>query len=484
MSDVAPDPKRLSPSARGLAREGAVYTLAVVAPVLVTLLITPFVTRLLGAEEYGHAALGIATYQVASVIIGLGLATAITRHAIIESSGARGSAATVVIGTTAATATALVAILSLGLWGDTVFPSADTGVIAAALACAAALATQTMCQAQLRALSKARAFAAVGILGAVLSSATGLAAIAFGTAAASTFLWAVAFGRALVAIAALWTVVAHDWPSFSWKDTRRSLQISLPTVPHQLAAGAIGGLLIIAAGRTLGTVAAGQLQLALLIGTAPMIIIGALNNAWAPNVYRLDPQHRAGYISDTAPQVAAFGALLAVGAAVLAPLGLAVIAPSSLATGPASQAVAVVATGSVVSVLYLASIHLVFASGRTGLLGVSTPVCLVVALLASSVAARLLPVAGLWVFAAAIPLFQILQALMAVMLRRRSGTTELRLGKAIPVVVVGSLVCLSIGIFEPGLGIRFTMAGALIAGVGAAFLVARRRRHSGDRAEL
>lgn len=479
LSDTIPNPEPLGPDARGFAREGTIYILAVTAPVLSALLITPLVTRSLGAQQYGHVALGIATYQIVSVLVALGLPAAITRNALIESSGSRGSAGTVVIGTVAATATALVAILSLGLWGDMVFPSADTGVITPALACAAALATQAMCQAQLRALSKARTFAAVGIVGAVLPPAMGLAAVAWGTATGTMYVSAVAVGQALVAIAALGIVVSHDRPTFSWKDARRSLQISLPTVPHQLAAGGIGGLLVIAAGRTLGTVAAGQLQLSLLIGMAPMIIIGALNNAWAPRVYRLDSRHRARFISDTTPQVASIGALLSVSAAALAPLGFAFVAPPGLATEPASRAIAVIAAGSLVSVLYLASIHLVFASGRTGLLAVTTPVSLVCALLVSALVAQRLPGAGLWAFAAAIPLFQVLQALMAAMLRRRTGTTELRLGRSILVVIAGALACLTIAFLEPELSARLTLTAALVSGA-AVVLVTRHRRRAGN----
>ncbi|MBB2924163.1 lipopolysaccharide biosynthesis protein [Cellulomonas cellasea] len=457
---------------RGLLAEGAVYALALAAPVLATILLTPLVTRSLGAVEYGHVASGIAVYQIAAIVLALGLPAAITRDALIEASGTRGSSGTVVVGTVAAVSLGVTAALTVDAWSGVL--AVDVAAARPALLNAAALATLTMCQAQLRALSRASTFVALGVTSALAPPAIGLVLVHTTTPTAGTYLSGLAVGQALVAAVALAVVVRADRPSTSVTALRRSLRTGLPTVPHQLATGAIAAALVLVAARTTGPVAAGQMQLALLLGTAPLVIVGAVNNAWAPRVFRLPAAERAPYISSSTPLVAMLAVVLGTGVAVVAPLLLAVVAPPELATPGAAQAVAVVAAAAGLSVLYLASIHLVFASGRTGWLAVSTPAALAVSLAAAWALRAALPDAGLWTLAAAVPVFHAAQALLAVLLRRRVAAERPRLAPALPAAVGGALACLVLAATMPSAPARGVLVAVLLAG--AATVVARRRR--------
>lgn len=55
------------------------YTVGVVVQGTATVLVLPFVTRLLGVQEYGKVAVGLAIIQVGAVFAAAGLPAAITR---------------------------------------------------------------------------------------------------------------------------------------------------------------------------------------------------------------------------------------------------------------------------------------------------------------------------------------------------------------------------------------------------------------------
>jgi O-antigen/teichoic acid export membrane protein len=442
--------------------------------VVATILLTPLVTRSLGAVEYGHVASGIAVYQIAAIVLALGLPAAITRDALIEASGTRGSSGTVVVGAVVAVVLGVTAATTVGAWSGVFGPGVDVAAVRPALLNAAALAMLTMCQAQLRALSRASTFVALGVASALAPPALGLTLVQATTPTAGTYLGGLAAGQTLVAAVALAVVWCADRPSASLASVRRALRTGLPTVPHQLATGAVAAALVLVAARTAGAVAAGQMQLALLIGTAPLVIVGAVNNAWAPQVFRLPAAERAPYISSSTPLVAALAAVLGIGAAAVAPLLLAVVAPPELATPAAAQAVAVVAAAAGPSVLYLASIHLVFASGRTGWLAVSTPGALAVALGAAWGLRAAVPGASLWTLAAALPVFHGAQALLAALLRRRVGAQRPRLAPALPAALGGTVVCVLVAATEPSGPVRVVLVALVVAA--AAAVLARRRR--------
>lgn len=107
------------------------------------------------------------------------------------------------------------------------------------------------------------------------------------------------------------------------------------------------------------------------------MIVSALNNAWAPVIYRTAPEARGAALERTARDVGVVTAALAGGVALLAPFLLRILAPASFAPEQLVPVTAVATLGAVVSVVYLANVHLVFASGRSGGLALASPVSLV-----------------------------------------------------------------------------------------------------------
>ncbi|WP_456847582.1 lipopolysaccharide biosynthesis protein, partial [Cellulomonas sp. P5_C6] len=268
-----------------MVRDGVLYTLAVVAPMASAVLVTPAVTRVLGGVEYGHVATGIAVYQIAAILFALGLPAAITRDALMESAGTRQAAGTMLVGVGGVALAVVLSGSALQVSGASIF-SVPPGVAGPALVSGGALAALTMCQAQLRALARVTTFVLLAIANAVLPPIAGLVHAGLSGPTGEHYLQGLSLVQVLVAAVAVIVVTSIERPSFARSGVARSLRIGLPTVPHQLAAGAVVGVLVLIAGHRAGVEIAGQLQLALLIGTLGVVLVGAFNNSWAPNVYR------------------------------------------------------------------------------------------------------------------------------------------------------------------------------------------------------
>ena len=307
---------------------GLLYTVGTAAPVLSNAVITPFVTRLLGPEQYGVVATALVVIQVGMIVAGLGLGAAITRHGILEESGVEGARSLVHRG---AVASLLVAGRGLrgrrSRWVALVGIDDDTALLLSFVA-AAGFSVVVNVQAYLRVLDRPLPFVLLSLGAALGGPALGLALLSGGRRHRGRvprpgWRWATWPPRSPGL--ALTLRRSRHVPG----DTRRALRVGLPTIPHQVALYLAGGALVLVAGHLYGTAQAGRLQLAVLIGSAPGVLTASLNNAWAPIVYRTDPRHRGEVLEHTSRDIAALTALAAGFVAVTAPTLLRIAAPST-----------------------------------------------------------------------------------------------------------------------------------------------------------
>ncbi|HEY8721815.1 lipopolysaccharide biosynthesis protein [Pengzhenrongella sp.] len=464
---------------RTLLGEGALYAMATAAPMITGVAVTPFVTRTLGAQEYGLVSLGLSILQIAAVLLALGLPASVTRHAILEKSGASGASGLVVMGAGGAGILALIGIATARSWGSWLPFGGDAYVLVAATAAAAGIAVSTTALAHLRALSKVRLFLVVALCVAWVPALLGLATISLQDRSADAYLTALAVGQCTVGLSTLLVVRFISPPRFSIERTRSALRIGLPTVPHQLAMVAATSLIVIIAAREVGTADVGQLQLAVLIGSVPIIVIGAFNNSWAPMVYRATSSERVSMISRTTNTMTWLAAALATGAALLAPIVLGLVAPPELRSIDSDRAAAIVAASAPMMVLYLANIHMVFVSGRTAWLALTTPVSVIIGCTCALTTHRLVPGAGIWVYALMLPIFHGIQIAMAAWMRRRAGTPQLNLWLAVPQALAGVLTCLIVAAVAPGTWWRIAGAGLIVIGALVAAIALRARQEGG-----
>jgi O-antigen/teichoic acid export membrane protein len=142
-----------------------------------------------------------------------------------------------------------------------------------------------------------------------------------------------------------------------------------------------------------GLDAGARLFVALNIAIVPTYVTSALNNAWAPLVMRAPASERGETINKTAVDIGWIAACVSTGIALLAPWALQLIAPE-YSVSELVPVVAVVSTVAVLSVTYLASSHLIFVSGRTTGLALSTPISLGVGIVTSTLLVRPLGLFG------------------------------------------------------------------------------------------
>jgi len=471
VSRVEENEKDLPGGTRKLLTEGSAYAVATFAPVVTGLLVTPFVTRMLGTHEYGQVALGLSVYQIAAVVLALGLPASVTRHVLLEPTAAPGAVGIVITAVPMAAGLAGISAAVVSLLAGGSSWAARGAVVAVALASAFGIAVTTLCLAYLRALSRVRLFVGLAMALAWLAPVLGLATLALGRRTGLAYLTALAVGQCTIALLALGVVWATGRPEFSREALRRAFAIGLPTMPHQLAMVAASSFLVVAATALRGSSEAGRLQLAAVIGSLPVVVIGAFNNAWAPMIYRVRADARVGAVEESASSMSALAGVLSVGVALLAPVGLAILGSPEMASSEATRAAVLVATSAPFMVLYLANMHLVFAAGRTAWLAITTPLSVIVAYCVALLGLHLSgPTVG-WPLAAAVPLFYALQIGMSVLLRRRVEMRPLHLRASAWWAFGSTICCVTIAAAQPPLAWRVGVAIVLAAGVGMAIVV-------------
>jgi O-antigen/teichoic acid export membrane protein len=373
-------------ASRGVLGRGSIYSLGTAAPILANAAVLPVVTRLLGKTGYGVLAIAIVVIQVAMMAGSLGMPSVITRQGILARSGVAGARALLVRGSLMTAGLAAAVILTAPLWSPLVQESLRRSLLLA-LAASAFFVVVENSQALLRVLDRPGAFVSLSLTATLGGPLLGLALLA-GHRSPERYLIGLTTGYAAAAAVGLVICLHGGSPRRGRGDTRAALRLGLPVIPHLVALFLANGALVFLASHLYGIAGAGRLQVALLVGSSPAVITSALNNSWAPIVYRAAAHERGAVLAHTARDVAALAALISGGVALLSPWLLRFVAGAAFAPLQLVPAVAIVASGCVLSVAYLANVHLVFAAGRPLGLSLITPLSLLAGLACAYLAGR------------------------------------------------------------------------------------------------
>lgn len=411
---------------------------ATVAPILVTLAVTPVLTRMLGTFEYGLVGVSITLYQLAAVLFSLGFPAAITRHAIVEKSGLAGARGIAVASMLLAILFAAVVLAVSPLWSPLLMPAEHIGLVIWPIISAVGLSALTASQSMFRASENVRAFTAFAALAAMVPPGLGLTSVWLTGAAAANYLPLVAAGHLVVGTASMVWACRGSGVRSSRHEVTAALKVGLPTVPHQVAGSLLLVVLVAITVASSGVAAAGGLQLAIMLGSTPMVVLGAVNNAWAPMIYRSSDEHRTALLGSTFRTVSLMVLLLLAGFAVVGPPVIHVVGGPVADQPGVVQSALLVAAATAAMGGYLVNIHLVFLSGRTGLLALTTPLTSAVAVTLAALVAGL-GSTPLWAVAAAVPVFHLLQSMWSIWLRRRTGLPMAPTLKAVSTSALGLL---------------------------------------------
>ena len=460
------------PLFRRLFDGGLLYLLATSAPLVATVLVTPILTRALPLGEYAVIATCLVVVQVTALVVGLGLPAAITRHVVIESGGLAAARGLVHQGAVLAAVLAAAGAVSAPLW---VRPAlgydwrpAPAFAVAAGLGTAIAFSAQAV----FRGTGQVARFVTTAVAMTFTGQGLGIGgAILFKSA--EGYVLGVMAGTLLSGVASA-AVASRPLAGSPYGYLRAALRLSLPTLPHAVSFYLVNGSLLLIAAHRLSLPDAGKLQLALVVGTVPSLLLYSFNNAWAPFVYRASRETRGGLLGRTAESIAWVMCTVSAVVAAVAPVILAILAPERVLGREVYVAASLLACTGVLAVWYLANAHLIFAEGRTGGLAAVTPTSLCCAVAFALVVAEWRSVAAM----AVVPIvFFVVQSCLMSLLRRRVSSTIWSERKLLAPTMIGVLLCVAAAAAPVGnLGTLARFVVALSLGGVMAVQVLRRSR--------
>jgi O-antigen/teichoic acid export membrane protein len=408
-------------ASKGVLGRGSIYTIGTAAPILANAAVVPFVTRLLGKPAYGVVVIALVVIQVAMMAGSFGMPSVITRQGILAGSGVAGARALLVRGSLMTAALVTTLILCAPLWAPRVRAPLRSAILLA-LAASAFFVVVENSQALLRVLDRPVAFVSLSLTATLGGPLLGLALLALSVPVRSPerYLGGLTAGYAAAAVVGLVLCLRGGRPKRDRGDTRAALRLGLPVIPHLVALFLANGALVLLAEHLYDIATAGRIGLALLVGSSSAVITSALNNSWAPIIYRTPEHERGAVLAHTARDIATLAALISGGVALLSPWLLRLAAGASFAPLELVPAVSIVAAGAVLSVAYLANVHLVFAAGRSLGLSVITPVSLLAGLGCAYLVGRANPV----LLAVGFPATYLALAIGTAWLRRHVGAVR------------------------------------------------------------
>jgi O-antigen/teichoic acid export membrane protein len=334
---------------------------------LAPLLLTPILTRTLNQSEFSKFVLFIAIGTVLSFLFSFGLPAALTRELILHKTNSENNLLSLGLVKKYLISFASILIIVSFFIGDIL------QVVILALALAMVLAIVQIDMAIYRALQKASGFVFLAI-GSTAVPALLMTIFIFTGSIADNFLIFYAF---LVFLLAL----SRNLNSFRTSVENSSLtflmKMGSPTIPHGLGMSLMqyGDRIVIAA--ALGLTAAGQMQIAALLGTAPLLLLSTLNHAWIPTVlekFRETKDIGVEFLNKSTKYMAAFIALVALVIMIFNSWVLKIFAPEDFGLAELSPVVVVMTISSVIYVFYLRNTHILTYLGKFQSLAWITPV--------------------------------------------------------------------------------------------------------------
>lgn len=416
---------------------GFVYSLVGFSPIFVQLLVTPIITRTLGGENYGIVSIGISLYQFLAMMLALGLETPIALFASRESAKSRVTVTMVFLGAIVSSLIAGLLFSLLPFWGELMLQgSTSIWILAAPLISSVALSTLSLTLTIFRSIRRSSTFVFISALSSFSGPGIGLLLVFLVSPTPESYLIGIAIGQSIAVVIAL-ALLPSRMPlsQLNKKIIIKYFGMGLPTLPHSVTISFLGLILIVLTTIHLGPESSGRMQLSILFGTAPLIVLGAFNNSWAPMIYRAEEFSRDEILKRSIGLFALIALVVISGFVLLISPVAEFISGPELFSSDLVEASLVISTSTAFQVLYLSNIHLVFLSQKTKLLAITTPISMASAVFYIEII-NFMGFKSLVSIATAIPLFYFLQWIMSIFLRRRTGFPRPKLSAGLPAIIL------------------------------------------------
>ena len=351
---------------------GYIYLLGAVGQGFGPIFLTPFLTRQLTPQEFGQVTYVSAVAAVIGVILSLGLPIVISRSYVLDSK----SRVTISSWNKALVSIYLALAVILFILNLNKF-SVVTSILSISL-------TFGIIQLLLpfaRARNQSSVFVSISIIGTLLP---GLVIIISG-------FWQVQdnptqvlnLGSIISSIIVILLVRDfHLSRSINKKyNLIKSIKTGLPILPHMLAKIALVNVDKIIFGKNLDIESAGYIQILMLVGTAPIMILSALNHAWLNQVLQsLKSNKNKAYksINEIVSKLFIICFILLFVIIIFLNIILEILNPYILSNRIDTQVVVLSASASTLYVIYLANTHILTWAKKFWILALSTPISVLV----------------------------------------------------------------------------------------------------------
>lgn len=441
--------------------QGSLYTAGAFAPILVTILVTPLVTRLLGAEEYGVIGLTTTLVQIGLVVLSFGMAEPITRHGVMEGTGIPGARWLALATIVPSAVVAGIAAATTPLWVPALLHTEWRPAWLLAILAAFLFSVITNIHAVLRAMDRPGYYVLLSLIASLGGPFLGLLGVFFLSKTADAYIWGLVVGYLCSIATGLPVLLRGDPLQHAKGDFGKSVRMGLPMVFNQIAVYLTTFTLVTLATRMGGVGDGGRIQLAMFVGTAPSVIAVAFSNSWAPMIYRTRPEDRGRVTTHVATDIAGVVTILGGGIAMLAPWVLQLLVPASYDPLMLAKVASQATVGGVLTVGYLASVYVLMVKGRTLGLAFVVPGAVLALAAAAGLAGSAfhIDVIG-WGF----PFAYLFMALGAYALRSLLGAVRWQPAALVPALAASAVLAVA-GVYLPvtgiGMVVRLVVAAAL-----------------------
>jgi len=348
---------------------GNIYLFGAIGQGLGPVLLTPVLTRVLDVKTFGEIAYVTSVAAVLGILFSLGLPIIISRSYVLDPE----SRPSILQWFKQIISFYLILAAILVMF-------VNDSVLSAAIAMSFGLACMQLILPLARAQDKAAQFALISIIGTLLPSV--LVIINSYFSFFSNSLTALVLGSilgALVSSALIWTKGNKNRIQKKYSIIN-SVKSAYPILPHMFAMMALLNIDKIIFGQEIGKTFSGYLQVIMLIGTAPIMILSALNHAWLNKILlELKDNSSKAFksLNSTIARLFILATLMIIGITVLNNLILELLNPNIKITSDVQKTVVLTSISTLIYVVYLANTHLLTWLNRFWVLGITTPLSVI-----------------------------------------------------------------------------------------------------------
>jgi O-antigen/teichoic acid export membrane protein len=348
---------------------GNVYLLGALGQGLGPVLLTPILTRRLSVTDFGEVTFVTATASILGILFSFGLPIVISRSYVLDEK----SRASIISWFNKL----IYSYLALSILILFINPNS---IYAYIFAIALTFSCMQLILPLARAQDKSTSFALISVLGTLLPSI----AIIFNsfTGLSVTNLTALQIGSLLAAMLSFLMVrtKVSSGQKLNKYDLKNSLRSAYPILPHMFAMMALLNIDKVIFGQEIGKSFSGFIQVIMLVATAPIMILSALNHAWLNQVLlqlKDNSTNAFSALNATISKLLALSVFLIIFIVALNSQIIQVLNPNLRITSEVSKTIILTALCGLIYVIYLANTHLLTWLNKFWVLGISTPLSVI-----------------------------------------------------------------------------------------------------------